>query len=150
MAACLDAEQLSHPCAEVIGYQWQSIDAGTRTARWRGAHQLPEPWAGHLSEAPILFVSSNPSIRGQFALDGLAAPTRDGITWNDSDEEIIDRFENAFDNHIVDERPLERREARYPLLGVDQVSRARADPGSPGAARSRLRVDGTRALQVTE
>lgn len=102
MAGCLDAEQPSHPCAAVTGYQWQSIDAATRIEYWRRAHQLPEPWVGHLAEAPILFVSSNPSIRGQVTPEGLAAPSRDGITWISTDEAIIDRFDDAFDKHIVD------------------------------------------------
>jgi hypothetical protein len=66
------------------------------------AHQLPEPWVGHLTKAPILFVSSNPSIRGEISAEGLAAPTRDGITWDTTDEEIVDRFENAFDRYMVD------------------------------------------------
>jgi hypothetical protein len=101
MAKCLDQEQSTHPCAGIARFQWNSIEPATRIARWREAHQLPEPWVGHLAEAPILFVSSNPSIRGQITREGLAAPTRDGITWDVSDEEIVDRFENAFDKYMV-------------------------------------------------
>lgn len=102
MEACLDSERSSHPCSGITGFQWQSIDAPTRISRWRDTHQLPEPWVGHLTEAPILFVSSNPSIRGQITPEGLAAPARDGITWDTRDDEIIDRFENAFDKYMID------------------------------------------------
>ena len=102
MSFCLDQERSTHPCTGVVHFQWGSIDPSTRIQRWRAAHQLPEPWVGHLSEAPILFVSSNPSIRGQITQEGLAAPTRDGITRDTPDEEIIDRFENAFDKYMVD------------------------------------------------
>jgi hypothetical protein len=102
MAECLDRDVPSHPCSAITHFQWDSIDSVTRIARWRGAHQVPEPWVGHIAAAPILFVSSNPSIRGQIAPGGLAAPTRDGITWDTSDDEIVDRFENAFDKYMVD------------------------------------------------
>jgi hypothetical protein len=102
MAECLDREISTAPCAAIARFQWTSIDPATRIARWRQAHQLPEPWVGHIAEAPILFVSSNPSIRGQVTAEGLAAPTRDGITWDTADDEIVDRFENAFDKYMVD------------------------------------------------
>lgn len=102
METCLDRETSTHPCAAIAHFQWESIDPRIRIARWRQAHQLPEPWVGHLDKAPILFVSSNPSIRGQITPEGLAAPTRDGITWDAPDDEIVDRSENAFDKYMVD------------------------------------------------
>ena len=102
MSDCLDRGTSPHPCAAIARFQWDAIDPALRIARWRTAHQLPEPWVGHLVEAPILFVSSNPSIRGQITPEGLAAPTRDGITWDTPDDEIIDRFENAFDKYMID------------------------------------------------
>jgi hypothetical protein len=40
------------PCREVVS--WQGL---IRSARW----YVPEPWAGHIGAAAILFVSSNPS-----------------------------------------------------------------------------------------
>ncbi|MFA8451068.1 MAG: uracil-DNA glycosylase family protein [Bacteroidales bacterium] len=48
--------------------------------------QLPEPWSGDLEHAPILFISSNPSISEQeyFPL----------LSWED--ESIIDFFHNRF------------------------------------------------------
>lgn len=64
LAACLDDEAPDHPCATIVLNQWQGVPPSERLARWREAHQLPEPWDGHLENAPILFVSSNPSISG--------------------------------------------------------------------------------------
>lgn len=43
---------VSHPCREVVGTQPADPDQ----------FQVPEPWAGHLHAAPLLLVSSNPSI----------------------------------------------------------------------------------------
>jgi hypothetical protein len=102
MAECLDRVTSTAPCTAIARFQWDTIDPVTRIARWRQAHQLPEPWVGHIAKAPILFVSSNPSIRGEITPEGLAAPTRDGITWHTTDEQIVDRFENAFDKYMVD------------------------------------------------
>ena len=42
-----------HPCADIVGLQQPD------------QFQKPEPWRGHIDTAPILFVSSNPSIRGK-------------------------------------------------------------------------------------
>lgn len=42
----------SHPCSGVVGVQPSDPDV----------FQVPEPWAGHIHRAPLLFVSSNPSI----------------------------------------------------------------------------------------
>jgi hypothetical protein len=50
LEAVLDGR--ASPCREVAG--WQGL---TRAARW----YVPEPWAGHVGAAAILFVSSNPS-----------------------------------------------------------------------------------------
>jgi len=49
-------------------------------------HQVPEPWSGQLARAPILFVSSNPSI----------SRSEDYPTWRWSDVEIADFFDNRF------------------------------------------------------
>ena len=42
-----------HPCAKIVGSQGVGSIA---------EFQSPEPWSGHIATAPILFVSSNPSI----------------------------------------------------------------------------------------
>jgi len=61
LAACLDGGVPGHPCAAIVLNQWDGVSREERLGRWREAHQLPEPWDGHLETAPILFVSSNPS-----------------------------------------------------------------------------------------
>lgn len=43
----------THPCKQVIEYQKNRDDES-----W----QLPEPWNGHIHTAPVLVISSNPSI----------------------------------------------------------------------------------------
>ena len=43
----------THPCSDIVGVQeHKSLER----------HQVPEPWSGAIEQAPILFVSSNPSI----------------------------------------------------------------------------------------
>lgn len=48
----LASEDESHPCRSIVAAQ----DVP------RSRHQLPEPWNGRIESAPILFVSSNPSL----------------------------------------------------------------------------------------
>lgn len=43
----------AHPCSEIVGVQ-RNLPLER--------HQVPEPWSGSIQQAPILFVSSNPSI----------------------------------------------------------------------------------------
>jgi hypothetical protein len=50
---CLEQPEQSHPCAELVRSQGAVTLAD---------FQLPEPWSGPIATAPILFVSSNPSI----------------------------------------------------------------------------------------
>jgi hypothetical protein len=50
---CLDDPELDHPCAEIVRSQGVATVAD---------FQMPEPWNGPIATAPILFVSSNPSI----------------------------------------------------------------------------------------
>lgn len=65
-----------HPCADIVGLQQPD------------QFQKPEPWRGHIDTAPILFVSSNPSIRGKdpFPPDG----------WEEQD--IINHYQRCFDD----------------------------------------------------
>jgi hypothetical protein len=67
----------NHPCRPVVDVQRHVP---------RDRHQVPEPWNGHLTRAPILFVSSNPSI----------SDVEDYPTWGWSKPEITDFFENRF------------------------------------------------------
>src|SRR5690606_19539297 len=74
---CLSSPGRQHPCSNIVGSQDAVPD---------GAFQVPEPWSGHLSTAPILFVSSNPSISYEEEY-----PIQ---SW--SDEDLEDYFENRF------------------------------------------------------
>jgi hypothetical protein len=51
--ACLADPEKKHPCRKIVQSQ------GEKAAEH---FQVPEPWSGHLETAPILFLSSNPSI----------------------------------------------------------------------------------------
>ena len=53
-----------------------------------GEFQLPEPWNGHLDNAEILFISSNPSID----------PNENYPTASWKGEDIVSFFENRFEN----------------------------------------------------
>ena len=65
-----------HPCATIVRFQ----------DRFEGQFQPPTPWVGQLSQAPILFVGSNPNIGGdEFYPD---------TAW--SDDELVDFFDHAF------------------------------------------------------
>jgi len=56
VARCLESDA-PHPCREIVRYQIR-----TRGVEGYGEFQVPEPWVGEITVAPILFVSSNPSI----------------------------------------------------------------------------------------
>ena len=66
-----------HPCAEVVRSQ---------DVRTLNDFQVPSPWVGQIHRAPILFVSSNPSI----------SETEHHPTWRRSAGFRIDYFENHF------------------------------------------------------
>ena len=65
------------PCAEVVR---------SRDVRTLNEFQVPSPWVGQIHRAPILFVSSNPSI----------SETEHHPTWRKSADFRIDYFENHF------------------------------------------------------
>ena len=65
-----------HPCADIVGLQPPD------------QFQAPEPWRGHIDAAPILFVSSNPSIRGREPFPPAG--------W--TDQGIIDYCQRCFDD----------------------------------------------------
>lgn len=66
-----------HPCAKVVVSQEVSrLDD----------FQVPAPWVGQIHRAPILFVSSNPSI----------SKTEHHPTWRKSGDFKVDYFENHF------------------------------------------------------
>jgi hypothetical protein len=67
----------SHPCERIIESQ---------NASSLPEFQLPELWSGQIESAPILFLSSNPSID----------PSEDYPTWFSSDELVEDFSSNRF------------------------------------------------------
>lgn len=56
VARCLESDA-PHPCREIVRQQVRM-----RGVAGYGDFQVPEPWVGEITVAPILFVSSNPSI----------------------------------------------------------------------------------------
>lgn len=74
---CLRDRSAKHPCREIVLSQ---------SSASLNEHQVPEPWSGHLEQAPILFLSSNPSISLAEAYPG----------WSWPDELIQDYFANRF------------------------------------------------------
>lgn len=127
MAACLDGDA-KHACAKVVLKQWEGIAETERKAHWQRVHQLPEPWEGHLDQARILFVSSNPSLSGHIRLpprqlerdpnpvvDGHSATDHPSISraegpkWDWGPDELVDRYQSAFDVYI--ERGIRARGA---------------------------------------
>jgi hypothetical protein len=81
------------PCHNVV-----SLQAGK-------SFQLPEPWSGHIDTAPLLFISSNPSI------DELEVYPDE--SWED--EKTTDFFQKRFtseDGSVIDGRALQQRGTR--------------------------------------
>jgi hypothetical protein len=99
----------SSPCHRIIDYQAQNFGAAER-----GAYQSPEPWRGDLAGAPLLFVSSNPSIGD----DGPDEYPR----WGWPDAAIVRYFNLSFDELIINgayTRPIPRlgRSVYVPFWG---------------------------------
>lgn len=79
---CLDQPNNNHhPCSKIVSAQNTTIDA----------FHLPEPWNGEIDTAPILFVSSNPSINANELYP----------SWSWSDSQVIDNFNNRFSKNWV-------------------------------------------------
>ena len=92
---CLDPSLESHPCQEIVLSQ--------DVAEIKD-FQIPEAWSGQLGQAPLLFLSSNPSIG-----DDEVYPTG-----NWPDREIIDFFDNRFGGKWVqDGRRSLRKDDSY-------------------------------------
>lgn len=122
----LDDPAPRHPCANVALSQWSSLPEEMRLERWRELHQVPEPWAGHIREGRILFVSSNPSISGEITVESRRPP---GLAWNHADADIVERYEDAFDTYIIE--GIRGRGARGPTRFWIEV-RSRANELIPG------------------
>lgn len=61
---CLDGNS-AHPCYKIVASQ---------NAATRSEFQVPEPWVGRIDVAPILFLSSNPSIGEDAHATGATPP----------------------------------------------------------------------------
>jgi hypothetical protein len=83
--ACSRDPKLLHPCREVVDSQ--RVYFSPQDPKF----QPPEPWRGHLNLAPLLFISSNPSIAPPAVAGGDTYPNS---PWTDSDR--IDYFANSF------------------------------------------------------
>lgn len=70
------------PCHQVA-----AGPGGPHEVRW-----FPEPWVGHLTQAPLLFVSSNPGGGGAPITDP------DELSVASSDDDILDWADGAFDD----------------------------------------------------
>ena len=73
---CYGLSTKYHPCSSIVSTQNVTLDA----------FHLPEPWNGEIGTAPILFISSNPSININEIY-----PTK---SWDD--QQVIDNFNNRF------------------------------------------------------
>ena len=78
---CLTTDH-SCPCRNIVSVQAEMLQN----------FQVPEPWSGQLTRAPLLFLSSNPSISTQEVYP----------RWSCSDGEIVDFFNNRFERWIQD------------------------------------------------
>lgn len=84
---CLEQPTLDHPCAAIVRAQGVSSLA---------EFHLPEPWTGPIGTAPILFVSSNPSISRSAPPSDFdeESPTGDSQEWPDA--RVVDFFNGRF------------------------------------------------------
>lgn len=78
---CLKHPNTSHPCSKIVSSQNTTLND----------FHLPEPWNGDIQNAPILFISSNPSINAEEIYP----------LWSWSDVQVIDNFSNRFDENWV-------------------------------------------------
>jgi hypothetical protein len=74
---CREDLAAENPCRKIVDYQ---------SSLGLGKFQVPEPWSGQIEQAPILFLSSNPSIGSD----------EDYPTWDWSYNEVHDYFNYRF------------------------------------------------------
>lgn len=84
----------AHPCSDILRSQ---------NAADHAALQLPEPWNGSILNAPLLYLSSNPSIS-----DVERYPT---AGWGN--DQVQDFFENRFGAHMKDGKCPRKKDASY-------------------------------------
>ena len=85
-------------CSKIVGAQG--------APGWNG-FQVPEPWSGHLGEAPILFFSSNPSISAREAYPKGAG--------DDPNVSLQSFFDSRFDGYWIKDgnKPLQADRKNY-------------------------------------
>src|SRR5438105_4215590 len=81
-----------HPCSGVVRSQ-----KNKNGLLELDQFQAPTPWIGHLEEAPILFLSSNPSINPE---------EEAALSWSEDwdDDLVVDYFDNLFSGKWTDEK----------------------------------------------
>ncbi len=162
VADCLAGRSPGHPCEELVLSQWpRDVSVEERAEAWPRWHQLPEPWAGHLREARLLFVASNPGLRRKIIRENLASSAPEHITtWERDDTEIIRRSVTALDDVDIEGVPYWRRthELAIEVLGPDarpgvdyaltEAIRCKS-PGETSALDSARRVCSRNYLRAT-
>ena len=94
----------SHPCYKVVNQQTKLINSGVFSENER---QRPEPWIGPILDAPLLFISSNPSISDEPGEIREDFPTYEW-TIDKSAEFFVNRFNpNVNPVHATFNHPLE-------------------------------------------
>ena len=91
---CLESSSDAHPCSRVV------LSQGLKPLK---EHQIPEPWSGSITKAPLLFLSSNPSI----------SETEIYPRWSCPEEKVRDYFEDRFSKSIRDGRRTLQRDGNY-------------------------------------
>lgn len=78
--------QSNHPCSKIISDQYSS------PPHTLDQHRVPEPWSGDIQHAPILFLSSNPSIDENPSIEA----REEFPLWSWPDKWIEDFFMNRY------------------------------------------------------
>ena len=92
-AHCFTHPTAAHPCQKIVQVQ----GAGSLAEL-----QVPEPWSGDLEGAPVLFLSSNPSISTAEVYP----------RWEWADEEIADFFGGRFGDGRMGDNKKRRNEGK--------------------------------------
>ncbi|HUY24727.1 MAG TPA: hypothetical protein VMV09_05420 [Candidatus Saccharimonadales bacterium] len=123
-------------CLEESGYRLACYDAavgpgGPYQGRW-----VPEPWVGHLTEAPLLFVSSSAAGGG----DPLTDPGE--LSVGSQDQELLDWADGGFDEgqapgiaegvHLKDSRGVPGKPVRYWQWAKARAQEVLPQPVVPG------------------
>lgn len=99
-------EGIASPCSAVVGTQGSN----------QSDFHIPEPWSGHIVGAPLLFLSSNPSIGRPTE----AYPIGEDYPLLDwGDEDTISFFQERFDGYWIREGNKSRQaDGTYPPRGT--------------------------------